>query len=528
MNEIRLREMETALQRELERLVTHSSNGDKERGAHPVVQQLVELKARSLAWLSELWSSKTWPSKDWCSKDWRSRARFLKARLSTAYFSILPDGGAESGNGNSSGDWRTPARQGFGVAFLTFGVFGGWACLASIDGAVVAAGSIVVESDRKTVQHLEGGIVKDLMVTGTAHVEESQVLLRLDSNQERAREEMARSAVYSAIAEEARLQAEAEGSDKITFPAELTAKITDPSAQRAMGDQKRRFEERRAARKIEVSILEERIGQSQRQIQGNTAQNKGARTQLDSITTEYNKLKPLADQGIVPFARVATLERSKADIEGRIGAYDADIARFGRTIDEARLQIDQVGQKVLEEATAKLAETRAQLSDAREKWRVATEVLGRMEVRAPRSGRIVNLKVHTIGAVVKPGDVLMEIVPDNDVLVVAAKVSSLDINHVQVGLPTEVRLPSFKARSTPIAVGEVLSIAADAVRDEATHQPYYEVKVSVQVTQFPEKVREKLKPGMMADVLISTGERTVLAYLTQPMTDAIRRGMRED
>jgi HlyD family type I secretion membrane fusion protein len=503
MNKIGLREMETALQNELARFVARSSNGGKALGAHRVVQQLVELKARSLAWLSKAW-------------------------LSKACLSILSNGNAGSGNGTPSGDWRTPARQGFGVAFLTFGVFGGWACLASIDGAVIAAGSIVVESDRKTVQHLEGGIVKDLMVTGTAHVEQGQVLLRLDSNQERAREEMARSAVYSAIAEEARLQAEAEGSDKITFPSELTQKISDPSAQRAMGDQKRRFEERRAARKIEISILEERIGQSQRQIQGNTAQSKGARAQLDSITQEYTKLKPLADQGIVPFARVATLERSKADIEGRMGAYDADIARFGRTIDEARLQIDQVGQKVLEEATAKLADTRAQLSDAREKWRVAAEVLGRMEVRAPRSGRIVNLKVHTIGAVVRPGDVLMEIVPDNDVLVVAAKVSSLDINHVQIGLPTEVRLPSFKARSTPIAVGEVLSIAADALRDEATHQPYYEVKVSVQVTQFPEKVREKLKPGMVADVLISTGERTVLAYLTQPMTDAIRRGMRED
>ena len=123
---------------------------------------------------------------------------------------------------------------------------------------------------------------------------------------------------------------------------------------------------------------------------------------------------------------------------------------------------------------------------------------------------LVYLKVHTIGAVVRPGDVLMEIVPDNDVLVVAAKVSSLDINHVQIGLPTEVRLPSFKARSTPIAVGEVFSIAADALRDEATHQPYYEVKVSVEVTKFPDKVREKLKPGMVADVLISTGERTFL------------------
>jgi HlyD family type I secretion membrane fusion protein len=412
--------------------------------------------------------------------------------------------------------------------FLTFVVFGGWAGLASVDGAVVASGSIVVESDRKTVQHLEGGIVQNLMVTGDAHVEQGQVLLRLDATQERAKEEMARSAVYSAIAEEARLQAEADGGDKITFPSELMQKVSDPSAQRAMGDQKRRFEERRAARKIEISILEEKIGQSQRQIEGNSAQSKAARAQFDSMAQEYTKLKPLADQGIVPFARVATLERSKADLEGRIGAYDADIARFARTIDEARLQINQVGQKVLEEAAAKLADTRAQLADAREKLRVAAEVLGRMEVRASRSGRIVNLKVHTIGAVVRPGDVLMEIVPDNDVLVVAAKVSSLDINHVQIGLPTEVRLPSFKSRSTPIAVGEVLSIAADATHDEATHQPYYEVKVSVQVKKFPEKIREKLKPGMMADVLIATGERTVLAYLTQPMTDAIRRGMRED
>lgn len=430
--------------------------------------------------------------------------------------------------GGPSGNWRSPARRGFAIVFVTFVVCGGWAAMASIDGAVVATGSVVVESDRKAVQHLEGGIVQSLMVTGDAHVAEGQVLLRLESTQERAKEEIARSAVYSAVAEEARLSAEAEGKDNIAFPAELVQKASDPSAQRAIGDQKRRFEERRAARKIEISILEERIAQAQRQIQGNDAQSKASRAQYDSVSAEYAKLKPLADQGIVAFARVATLERTKADLDGKIGAYQADIARYGRVIDESRLQIEQVGQKVVEEATAKLAETRAQLAEAREKLRVAVDVLTRMEVRAPRSGRIVNLKVHTVGAVVKPGEVLMEVVPDNDVLVVAAKVSSLDINHVQVGLPTEIRLPSFKARSTPIAVGEVLSIAADAVRDEATHQPYYEVKISVEVAQFPEKMREKLKPGMMADVLIATGERTVLAYLTQPMTDAVRRGMREN
>jgi HlyD family type I secretion membrane fusion protein len=498
MSEIKL-PTEAALQSLLARLHAHSSNGGVPlRSSNIARRPLVERKASSL----------TRPVLTWIS--------------------TLMQRGASTQTGGTSGDWHTPARRGFGVAILTFVVFGGWACLASIDGAVVAAGSIVVESDRKTVQHLEGGIIRDLMVRGDAHVQEGQVLLRLDATQERAREEMARSAVYSAIAEEARLQAEADGSDKINFPSELMQKNSDPSAQRAISDQKRRFEERRAARKIETSILEERIGQSQRQIQGNTAQRKAARTQLDSVTDEYTKLKPLADKGLIPVTRINTLERSQADIEGRIGAYDADIARFGRTIDEARLQIDQVGQKVLEEAAAKLSDTRAQLADAREKLRVAADVLNRTEVRAPRSGRIVNLKVHTIGAVIRPGDTLMEIVPDNDVLVVAAKISALDINHVQVGLPTEVRLPSFKARSTPIAVGEVLSVAADALRDEATHQPYYEVKVSVQVSQFPEKIREKLKPGMLADVLIATGERTVLAYLAQPMTDAIRRGMREN
>jgi len=426
------------------------------------------------------------------------------------------------------GDWKTPARQGAAIVFLTFVVFGGWASLASIDGAVVAAGSIVVESDRKAVQHLEGGIVRDLMVRSDAHVEQGQVLLRLDATQERAREEMARSAVYSALAEEARLQAEADGSDTLSFPSELTQKASDASARRAMGDQTRRFEERRTARKIEASILAERIAQAQRQIQGNTAQSAATRSQLESVAQEYAKLKPLADKGLIPVTRITTLQRSEADLEGRLGAYEADIARFGRVIDEARLQIDQIQQKVFEESASKLTDTRAQLADAREKLRVASDSLQRTEMRAPCTGRVVNLKVHTIGAVIRPGDVLMEIVPDNDVLVVAAKISALDINHVQVGLPTEVRLPSFKARSTPMAVGEILSVAADAQRDEATRQPYYEVKVSVQVAQFPKEIREKLKPGMMADVLIATGERTVMAYLAQPMTDAIRRGMREN
>ncbi|ALA20572.1 secretion protein HlyD (plasmid) [Chelatococcus sp. CO-6] len=426
------------------------------------------------------------------------------------------------------GDWRTPARRGLGVVVLTFGVLGGWASIAQIDSGVVASGSVVVESDRKAVQHLEGGIVKDLLVTNDAHVEEGQVLIRLDATQVRAQEDMARSAFYSAQAEEARLEAEAEALDAVSFPPELVQQMADPAARRAADDELRQFREHRSARKIQVSILGERIAQAKGQIRGAVAQRDAAQSQLASVDREYAKLKPLAEKGLVPVSRVATLERSKAELEGRVGSLEADMARLERTIEEARLQIAQVEQKTAEDASVKLAETRARLADAREKLGVAVDRSNRVNVRAPRAGRVVGLKVHTIGAVVRPSDTLMEIVPDDDRLIVSAKMSPLDVNHVHVGLPAEVRLPSFKARTTPIAIGEVRSVAADALRDELTGQTYYELKVSVQVAQFPEDVREKLKPGMPADVLVATGERTVFAYLTQPLMDAVRRGMREN
>jgi HlyD family type I secretion membrane fusion protein len=427
-----------------------------------------------------------------------------------------------------SGDWRAPAAKGFAVVFVTFVLFGGWACLAPIDGAVVAQGSIVVESDRKAVQHLEGGIVKELEVTDDAHVEKDQVLVRLDPTQASASEQVIRAGICSALAEAARLEADIADSDAITFPPELTEHASDPAASRAMTDQLQQFRERQSADRLAVSILRERIGQAEQQIQSAQAQRESAETQMESVADEYRKLKPLADRGYIPVTRVSTLRRSQADLKGRVGSLAADILRFRQVADEARLQVNQVRRKTAEQASAKLVETRGRLADLREKLRVASNVLARNEVRAPRAGRVVNLKVHTIGAVIRPGEVLMEVVPDNDDLIVSAKMSPLDVNHVHVGLPAEVRLPSFKARTTPLAIGEVRSVSADAVSDPATHREFYEIKVSVRSEGFPDNIRKQLKPGMPAEVFVETGARTVLAYLTQPLVDAIRRGMRED
>lgn len=427
-----------------------------------------------------------------------------------------------------SGDWQRPVRLGFGVVAVTFGALGGWASLAELDSAVVASGAIVVESERKAVQHLEGGIVREILVAENAHVTENEVLVRFDTTQARAGRQMARLALFSALAEEARLLAEAEGDEDVAFPDELRGSLDEPDIRRVADDQRRQFRERRSSRWTETAILQERIAQAQRQIEGAQAQREAALQQMDSLADEAGRLRPLAAKGLVPLSRVATLDRQAAELKGRVGALDADGERLLRSIGEARFQVEQVARRAAEEVSGTLAQTRAKLADAREKLAVAEDVLARNDVRAPRSGRVVGLKVHTIGAVARPGDTLMEVVPEEDALLVAAKMSPVDVNNVRAGLPAEVRLPSFKARTTPVAIGEVRSVAADALRDEVTRQPYYELRISVQVSRFPDAIRSKLKPGMPAEILVATGERTVLAYLLQPLGDAMRRGMREN
>jgi len=426
-----------------------------------------------------------------------------------------------------SGDWRRHALAGFCVIGLTFGVLGGWAAVAPLDSAVVSGGAITVESERKAVQHLEGGIVRGVEVAEGQRVAEGQVLVRIDQTQARAQADMYRNGVAVAQAEEARLAAEVAQSPEVDLPPHLRDPAAPAEVKRAVADQMRQFRERRAARDNEVAILAERLGQAERQRDGSLRQAESARKQIASVTEELDRLRPVAERGLVPLTRITTLERSRTDLEGRVGALLAETERLDRAAQEARLQASGVARRFMEEASAKIAETRSRLADLLERQRVAEDVLSRSEVKSPRAGRVVGLKVHTVGAVVRPGDTLMEVVPEDDVLVVTARMSPLDVDHVHPGLAAEVRLPSLRSRTAPIAVGEVRAIGADVLRDEVTRQPYYEMRVSVSASSFPEEVRSRLKPGMPAEVVVSTGERTVLAYLVQPLADAMRIGMRE-
>lgn len=426
------------------------------------------------------------------------------------------------------GDWRGPARAGAVVIVVTFGVFGGWSAVARLDAAVVAPGRITVESDRQLVQHLEGGIVAEILVAEDRRVEAGEVLVRIDPTSARATADMARNQAAAAEAEESRLVAEIERAAAFVPPPALAQRETEPEIRRALADQVRAFADRRSARANEVATLAERVAQAERQVEGLTAQLSSARVQVRSFTEEIERLRPLERQGLIQRPRIQGVERQRTDMEGRIGAFEAEIARLARVVAEARLQMESVDRRFVEEASARLVGVRRDFADARERLRVAEDLLRRAEVRAPRSGRVVNRRVHTVGAVIRPGETMMEIVPEDDVLVVSARLSPMDITHVHPSLPAEVRLPAFKSRTTPVAIGEVRSVSADALIDELSRQPYYAMQVSVKAASFPEATRTRLVPGMPADVIIATGERTVLEYLTQPLSDALRRGMREN
>jgi HlyD family type I secretion membrane fusion protein len=422
-------------------------------------------------------------------------------------------------------NWRRPALLGAGVIAATFLGLGGWAATAPVDSAVTASGNVTVESQRKPIQHLEGGIVAHVAARDGERVLEGDVVLRMDDTQARASLEIARNALHSALAEEARLSSEAEGADSVAFPAELSG--DEPAIRRAVSDQTRQFGERRAARRNEVLVLQERAAGSVKQADGVRAQLDASRRQIASISAEYDSIKPLADRGLIAVTRINTLDRGRVELVGKVGALEAEIERLERSARESALQVDGVARKFVEEASAKLSETRARLADARDKVRVGTDTLARAEVRSPRTGRIVGLKVFGPRSVVRAGDTLMEVVPEDDRLVVTARISPLDVNHVMEDLDAEVRLPAFKSRTTPLAIGKVVSVGADALKDETTRQPYYDLKVSVQVSAFPAEVREKLKAGMPAEVIVATGERTVAEYLVRPLADAMRLGMRE-
>jgi len=426
---------------------------------------------------------------------------------------------------NSVPDWRVPAIAGYVLIVGTFLVLGGWSAFARLDSAITATGVVSAETNRKTVQHLEGGIVREIHVREGQHVQAGQVLFRLDRTQAKAGYELQRNQLDSAIAQEARLIAERDGQEQIAFPQELLDRADDPNVKRAIADQVAQFQERCGSLKGGVQILDAKIDQYQLEIEGLKQERSGTANQLGFVNEELVDVRHLFEKQLTQKSRLMLLERERSRLEGLIGRSTADESKARNGIEEARLQIRQLRQKFEEDVANSMLETRQKINDLREKVRVAQDVLSRVDILSPTTGVAQNLRVFTSSGVVKAGEPMVDVVPERDALIVQAHVQPQDTENLQPGMPAEVRFSSFQTRILPIIVGKVETISRDRLVDEQTKQPYFLAQVVVD--DIPSFVKDRLSAGMPADVIFPTGERTVLDYLVRPLKNRLRGVMRE-
>lgn len=425
--------------------------------------------------------------------------------------------------------YRSVALVGYALIAVTFLGLGGWAATARVDGAVVAPGVIGVESKRQVVQHLEGGIVAAILVQEGQRVARDATLFRLDPTQSRANDEAALAQRRAALALEARLVAERDDAPTIIFPPELMELARVPAVREAMADQIAQFRDRRAAFQSQIDILNGRIAQLGHELEGLAQERASARQQLDFIEDELTAVRELERKRLVNKSRVSSLEREKARLEGLVGRNIADEAKARGSIGEQKMQMVQLSQQRAEDVGSQLLEVREKLAELKEKVLVTRSVLERIEIRAPSGGIVQNInpRIYTVGAVVRPGDTMLEIVPLDAPLVVEARVPVRDIDRLDLHEAVEVRFPVFHGRTTPMVLGHLASVSRDRLVDETTHQPYFLARVGVDETDVPADLRGRLQPGMDAEVAFHTGSRTVLSYLLRPLSDAMARAFTE-
>jgi len=429
---------------------------------------------------------------------------------------------------NSKPSPKPVALMGYILIFITFGVFGSWAAVAKLDSAVVAPATISLEGNRRVVQHFEGGIVEEILVTEAGTVTQGDVLVRLSSIEARSNLEVFSTRLDVARLVEARLLAERALEDAVVFPEDVLSRNSQ-SVSSVLADQKDLFSDRRLILKSQEDILLARVEQIKVQIEGLEIQKGAFERRIANYTEMLVRMRDGETRGLIQGNQLSQREDELIEIEANLGQVISDIAQARASIGETELQALQLKQEYRERASTELEQVRAEISELMERRKVADDVLDRTEIRAPGSGTIQNLKVHTVGSVIRPGEVLMELVPEDEELIVNARVSPIDVDNVAVGLMTEVRFTAFKTKLIPIMLGTVDTVSGDVITpDNANEQPYYLARITVDENDIPAENKDRLSAGMPADVVITTGERTVIDFIASPLMDAVRKSMIEE
>ena len=412
------------------------------------------------------------------------------------------------------------------VLVLVIGV-GGWAATAVISGAVVASGSIVVDSNVKKVQHLTGGIVGELRVRDGDRVRAGDIVVRLDETVTRANLAIVTKGLDELTARKARLESERDGSDTIIFPAQLLAGAGDPDRAAAMDSERKLFNLRRTARNGQKAQLRERIAQLQEEITGLIAQQDSKAKEIALLERELAGVRELWKQNLVQLTRLTALEREAARLDGERGQLIAAAAQAKGKISETTLQILQIDQDIASDVAKELREVDGKIGEFIERKVTAEDQLKRTDIRAPQDGTVFQLAVHTIGGVITAGDPIMLIVPDADNLSVEVKVNPQDINQLQLNQKAILRFTAFNVRTTPEIEGTVTRISADTSTDQRTGQSYYTVRIAMAADQVERLGDVKLLPGMPVEAFVQTGDRTMFSYLMKPLHDQFVRAFRE-
>ncbi len=414
------------------------------------------------------------------------------------------------------------------IVFIFFGGFGAWAAFAPLDSAAIAPGHVTVAGNRKTVQHLEGGIIEQLLVKEDDELEANQVLIRLDDTQPRATLELLRGRHDTLRAREARLIAERDTSDAIAFPASLTSRQKETAVAELIAGERSVFDARRRAIQGRADIFRKRIVQLGKEIASLEAQVVSERRQLELIDEERIAVEGLVAKGVMDKTRLLALMRAAAASEGTRGKHEGLIARTEQRIGETELQIIDLENAMLNDVVSELHDVQAQLIDVGERLKAAKDVLERTEIRAPQAGTVVGLNVHTETGVIGPGQHLLDIMPKDDTLVVEAEVDPNDIDVVKVGLAAQVRLTAFKQRNTPLLEGRVTRVSADIFTHEHTGAAYFLIRITINPEEQEKLDGGELYPGMPAEVMVVTGEQTAFEYILAPIRNSFRRAFRED
>ena len=419
-------------------------------------------------------------------------------------------------------------RRGIIVIVIALGGFLAWATLAPLTEGVVAMGTVVVDTEHKTIQHLEGGIVKNLYVREGSEVKAGDVLIELSETQNRAQLELLESRYYGRLAEIDRLNAERLLQDEIAFSDELLMLRDEPVIAKILTEQQNLFKVRRRQYHGQIEILRHRIGQLDEQVRGQDASRQALLREQALIEQDLASLVALKEQQLVDEGVLIGRQREYEQNVGRLGSIVADIASTRVKIGETRQEILQIENGWVTEVSDQIAAAQQQWFETRERINAVSDVLDRTTIVAPQDGKVIGLSVHTLGGVIPPGSPIMNIVPSEDRLMVEGQVRPLDVDNVYPGQTARLRFSAFSWRTTPQVEGKVERVSADAFSDEEAGTAYYIARIVVPEDEMAKLGDVTIGPGMPVDIMFTGGERTAMEYLTDPLTDILDKALVEE